>query len=105
MPSESTQPPSVQKSFCMSITTMALRLRSMVMFCGAAAILSGTGLTGAAAMSTSRALALQAEPARGAPSGCILLAIGLLQKVLLAGDPGKQVPRRFARALAAVKIA
>jgi len=50
----------VQKSFCMSITTMALRLRSMVMFCGAAAILSGTGLAAGVAMSTSRALALQA---------------------------------------------
>ena len=52
------------------------------MFCGAAAILSGTGLAGGVAMSISRALAPQAKPARGALKGCSLLAMDLPQRVL-----------------------
>jgi len=54
----STQPPAVQKSFCMSITIIAVRRRSTFTDWRVAAIVTGFGAGEAAAMSISFALAL-----------------------------------------------
>ena len=46
-PSQSTQPPGAQKSFCISTTIIAERLRSSVMVCGSAAVVASNGVAGA----------------------------------------------------------
>src|SRR5258708_2346309 len=76
----------------MSITIMALRLRSIVTFCGAAAILSGTGFARGVAMSISRALAHKVKPARGAPSACSLVAIWSPQAPVIAARQASSLP-------------